>query len=54
MVLWLVGNQKFYGPFVVVEKVDVVAYKLKLPVTTCIHNVFHVSILKELRDERYL
>ena len=37
---------KWIGPFKVLDQVNPVAYKLKLPNTLKIHNVFHVSLLK--------
>jgi hypothetical protein len=37
---------KWIGPFKVTEQVNPVAYKLDLPDTLKIHNVFHVSLLK--------
>lgn len=37
---------KYDGPFEVVEKVDEVAYRLKLPEIMKIHLTFHMSFLK--------
>ena len=33
------------GPFEIIEEISPVVYKLKLPVTWRIHNVFHASLL---------
>ena len=34
---------KFFGPFKILQKVGVVAYKLQLPESSAVHPVLHVS-----------
>ncbi|GJV07029.1 transposon ty3-G gag-pol polyprotein, partial [Tanacetum coccineum] len=42
---------KFFGPYKIIERVGPVAYRLELPPKALIHNVFHVSLLKECKGD---
>ena len=42
---------RFIGPFPIVQVISPVAYKLKLPKNMKVHDVFHVSLLKEYKKD---
>jgi hypothetical protein len=41
---------KWYGPFKVLERIGQVAYRLKLPDTMKIHDIFHIDLLTPYRE----
>ena len=43
---------KYAGPFQVLERIGIAAYKLLLPESMKVHDVFHVSLLEPYRDDR--
>ena len=45
---------KFLGPFSIIAKLSNLVYRLRLPKTLRIHNVFHVSLLEKYRPDTIL
>jgi len=43
---------KIFGPFLIIKKLSVVAYKLELPEMARIHNAFHISVLKKFKGDQ--
>ena len=43
-------SSKHYGPFKITERISSVAYRLLLPDTMKIHNVFHINLLMPYKE----
>ena len=46
-------QKRFVGPFEITEKIGSQAYRVKLPDTWTMHDVFHVSLLKKWKTSVY-
>jgi hypothetical protein len=43
-------DQKYAGPYEILERIGLNAYRLNLPETLDIHRVFNVSLLRPVKD----
>jgi hypothetical protein len=46
-------DNKWYGPFKIIEKISLYAYRIELPLSMKYHNVFHVSLLEPAANNAY-
>ncbi|XP_071739571.1 uncharacterized protein [Rutidosis leptorrhynchoides] len=44
-------SKRYFGPFKILRRIGKVAYQLKLPTTSRIHPVFHVSLLRRCHGD---
>ena len=45
-------SPKYYGPYKVLQKIGIMAYKLEFPASSQVHPVFHVSCLKKVIGDK--
>ena len=46
-------EKKFYGPYQIVKKVGQLAYRIKIPTSWRVYNVFNESLLKQYHTPHY-